>query len=276
MVSTQTYVERPPVSALAPVVSSVWIQQIPAGTEPYTQRNVPNGSVDLLCPVGAVPQVIGPLTGPLVQLLEPGTSLVGVRIRPGAAETVLGVPAAALVDLTVDLDELWGAEALELGEAVSTAATPLAAVQRHLVARSAGAGGPDPLISEAVRQLRWRTEDVGALTSTLHISERQLRRRFQTATGFAPKPLHRMLRFQAFLALAQHAIAHGHAPLDEGIARLAAEAGYADQPHLTRECVRLTGVSPAAFLDQTAASCACGHDHSASFVPLLQARPALA
>jgi AraC-like DNA-binding protein len=32
------------------------------------------------------------------------------------------------------------------------------------------------------------------------------------------------------------------------LSRLAAEAGYADQAHLTRECGRLSGLSPAALL----------------------------
>jgi hypothetical protein len=100
---------------------------------------------------------------------------------------------------------------------------------------------------------------------------------------FGPKALHRMLRFQGFLALVQLAIAQGHArtgrgtdarrraAADEGLGMLAVRAGYADQPHLTRECVRLTGVSPRVFLAETRQTCACGHRHRASFAPLLRA-----
>jgi AraC-like DNA-binding protein len=87
----------------------------------------------------------------------------------------------------------------------------------------------------------WRTDVVGSLTSSLYISDRQLRRRCQAAVGLAPKALHRMLRFQGFLALTQDVLARGRAPTDDGVAVLAAEAGYADQPHLTRGCLRLTG-----------------------------------
>jgi AraC-like DNA-binding protein len=116
----------------------------------------------------------------------------------------------------------------------------------------------------------WRTDDVTSLTASLYISETQLRRRCRTAVGLAPKALHRMLRFQGFLALVQQAIAQGRAPTD-GLALLALRAGYADQSHLTRECVRLTGVSPRVFLAETQRACACGHDHSASFGPVLRA-----
>lgn len=119
----------------------------------------------------------------------------------------------------------------------------------------------------------WRTDDVGSLTSSLSISDRQLRRRCQAAVGLAPKALHRMLRFQGFLALTQDVLARGRAPTDDGVAVLAAEAGYADQPHLTRECLRLTGLSPRAFLGEAEDHCGCGHDHAAAFMPLLRSRP---
>jgi AraC-like DNA-binding protein len=199
-------------------------------------------------------------------------------VAPNGQSYVERPPVAELVDLTLEIEELWGRSAVGLGELVNDAASPeeaLGGLQRQIVGRLADAAAPDPLVFEAVRQLRWRKDDVGPLTSRLHISERQLRRRCQAAVGLAPKPLHRMLRFQGFLALAQQAIAHGKTPTDDGLARLAAEAGYADQPHLNRECLRLTGVSPRAFLGETEQTCACGHDHAASFTPLLRSRPRL-
>ena len=45
---------------------------------------------------------------------------------------------------------------------------------------------------------------------------------------------------------------------------------FFDQSHLNRECLRLTGSTPAAFLGETAYRCADGHDHAASFRPVLQ------
>jgi len=148
-------------------------------------------------------------------------------------------------------------------------------VQREPVGRLPGATAPDPVIAEAVRLLKpGGSDDVGSVMRALHISERQLRRRCQAEVGLPPKALRRMLRFQGFLALAQNAIAQGRAPTDDGLALLAAQTGYADQPHLTRECMRLTGVTPRVFLGQTQDSCACGHDHAASFAQLLRSRGA--
>jgi AraC-like DNA-binding protein len=272
----QSYIERPPVPGLAGLVSSVWIQQVSSDADPYTQRNIPNGGVELLCPVGSVPRVVGPLTRPVVEVLAPGTTVVGVRFRPGAAPSVVGVPGSEIVDLAVETDELWGRSAVALGECVDGASSPeeaLAGLQRHVVGRLGDGPGRDPLVSEVVRQLMpWRMGDVGSLTSSLNISERQLRRRCQASIGLAPKALHRMLRFQGFLALVQQALAHGRAPTGGGLALLAAEAGYADQPHLNRECLRLTGLSPRSFLGEAEHRCGCGHDHAASFMPLLRSR----
>jgi AraC-like DNA-binding protein len=71
------------------------------------------------------------------------------------------------------------------------------------------------------------------------VSERQLRRRFERGVGYGPRTLRRVLRFQRFLGLA-----HGGGSL----ARLAADAGYADQAHLVRDCRSLAGMTPSALL----------------------------
>ena len=271
----QTYRERRPSPELAPYLSAVWIQEVAPGAAPYAHRTVPNGGVELACRIGSLPRLAGPQTGPTEDVLEPGAIVVGIRFRPGAAPSVLGLPAAELVDLGVDADELWGARAAALGERLAATASPqdaLRLLEAEVAALlAAGAPGrPDPIAIEAVqRLLPWRGDDVGSLPRALHISERQLRRRFQAAIGFAPKVLQRMLRFQGFLALAQGL---DHAP--DGLARLAAEAGYADQSHLTRESIRLAGRSPRELLLDAERNCRTAHDHTPSYGPLLlRARP---
>ena len=272
----QTYVEHLPVASLRDLASSVWIQQVGSDAAPLVHRRIPNGAVELVCKVGSAPQVIGPRTEPLVDVLEPGTTVVGVRFVPGAFPAVARQPASELVGLALDAEDLWDHSAARLREAVGTAASPqeaLAAVQLQVHELARARKPPDMLVSEVVHALMpWRARNVTSATASLYVSETQVRRRFQTAVGLAPKALHRIMRFQGFLALVQQAIAQGRAPTDDGLARLAVRAGYADQSHLTRECVRLTSVSPRVFLAETQEACACGHDHSATIGPVLSAQ----
>jgi AraC-like DNA-binding protein len=263
-----SYVERPPVPALADLVRVVWIQRI--GAEPYVQRNLPTGGVELHCHLGELPHLVGPLTGPSVEVLAPGTVLVGARFHPGMATTILPLPAVEILDQAVATDEVWGHHAARLGVALSVLPSPEAALsvlQRWLVRRRAADDRSDPLVSEVVRLLMpWRVGEIGALSRRLAISASQLRRRCLTTIGTGPKTLQRTLRFQGFLALAQSGAG-------SGLAALAADLGYADHAHLTRECLRLSGLPPSAFLADVAGRCGCGHDHAASYVPILRARP---
>jgi AraC-like DNA-binding protein len=261
----QTYRETPPT---APQVASVWIQSVAEGSEPHPFRTIPHGSVELQCEIGAHPRVVGPQTVPRLETLAPGTTAVGIRFRLGAASAVLGVPASELVDLTIGAEELWGPAAERIGELVAAAATPeeaASALEAAAFAR-APAMDADPVVTGAAALLLpGRTDDVAALPSELYVSERTLRRRVHAAIGLPPKVLHRMLRFQGFLALAQ-----GRGGDPDGVAMLAAEAGYADQSHLARECLRLAGLSPRALMQESLENCRrAGHDHAVSYAPLL-------
>jgi AraC-like DNA-binding protein len=100
-------------------------------------------------------------------------------------------------------------------------------------ARLVVAGRPDSAVQAAVRRLRDPTQRVEALAADLGFSERQLRRRFLTSAGYGPKVLQRVLRLRRFIAGERN-----------DLARAALDAGYADQAHLARECLRLTGLSP--------------------------------
>jgi AraC-like DNA-binding protein len=266
----QSVRERRPASALARHVTCVWVQEVSRDSAPFVHRRAPNGSAEVVCVLGSLPRVLGPQTGPLVQPLAPGTTVVGVRLRPGAAPPVLHLPASETTDLDLGADELWGSRAAALGEALASAGSPQRAqalLEQAVADRLADGPNLDPVATEAVRRLvPARPTGLDALASALYISERQLRRRCEAAVGLAPKALHRILRFQRFIALAW-TLEQPSAQL----ARLAADAGYADQAHLTREAQRLEGRSPRTLLQESEQRCGCGHDHAASYGPLLRA-----
>jgi AraC-like DNA-binding protein len=273
----ESYVERPPLPGLAGVARTVWIQR--TGETAYVQRHLPTGGVEIHFPIGGHPQLVGPLTGPEIEVIPAHTTVVGVRFQPGTAPPLPTV----LDDLAgqrVGLAELWGSSGDRLVETMARAGTPeraLMFLQAHLLQEFRSAVRVDPLVGEAVKALMpWYPVTIDTLASHLALSASQLRRRCLHAVGVSPKVLQRTLRFQGFLALAQAgATASGRCGAD-GMAGLAVDAGYADQAHLNRECLRLTGLTPGQLLGGGVGGsidrCACGHEHSASYQPFLATR----
>ncbi len=144
----------------------------------------------------------------------------------------------------------------------------MTALAEQIAARVAVGSLPDPIVASAVRQLLpGHAPRVGAIAAAAGMSDRQLRRRIEAAVGMAPKALQRLLRFQAVLAEAHSALGRAR-PTGPTLAGFAARAGYADQSHLSRDCIRITGMSPGSFLTETAMQCRTGHEHSAAFAPL--------
>ena len=273
MTVMESYIERLPLPGLAGVVRTVWIQR--TGAAAYVQRHLPTGGVEIHFPIGGHPQLVGPLTGPEIEVIPAHTTVVGVRFQPGTAPPLPVVP-GDLVDQRLGLAGLWGSSADRLVEAMAGAGTAeraLTFLQARLVQEFRCAAGVDPLVGDAVRALMpWHPVDIATLATRLALSASQLRRRCLHAVGVSPKGLQRTLRFQGFLALAQAgATASGRRGAD-GMAGLAADVGYADQAHLSRECLRLTGLIPRQLLGGGIDRCACGHEHSASYKPFLATR----
>ena len=225
-----TYREHPPPPALAAHVLCVWSQQI--GADGVQHRVLPDGCADLVWIGDAPPVVAGPATGPVTVPLAPHTRIVGIRLRPGAVPAALGLPACELLDRDTPLADLGGA------------APAPAALHTRL---ALPAGPPDPLIAAAAAWLaRHPAGRIETLARRLEIGERRLHRHFTAAIGYGPKTFQRVLRLQRLLSLAHHR--------PGALAALAADAGYADQPHMSREVQALAGQSPAALLADAAAS----------------------
>jgi Domain of unknown function (DUF6597) len=145
MTVMESYVERPPRPELAGVVRTVWIQR--TSEAPYVQRHLPTGGVEIHFPIGGHPQLVGPLTGPEIEVIPAHTTIVGVRFQPGTAPplpTVLD----DLVDRRLGLAELWRSSADRLVAAMARAGTPeraLMFLQAHLVQEFRSTVRVDPL-----------------------------------------------------------------------------------------------------------------------------------
>jgi AraC-like DNA-binding protein len=244
-VPISTYREWPPRAALASHVLCVWAQVIGAGEALYRHRVLPDGCADVVW-IGDVPAVVaGPATGPVIVPLAPRTTVVGIRLRPGAVQSVLGVAASELANRDTPLEAIWGAAAGGLAARVSeqpSLAARLGAAEAALAGRIGAANPIDPAIAAATLWLaRHPAGLIGDLARLLELGERRLRRRCEAAIGYGPKTLQRVLRLQRALGLVG-------AAARPRLALIAAEAGYTDQAHMSRDLRALTGRSPGALL----------------------------
>jgi AraC-like DNA-binding protein len=160
-------------------------------------------------------------------------AFIGLRFPPGVGPAVLGIAAHELTDRSLPLDALWPYRQ------VRTLADRLAETRDGTVldaaaaARLAARGGPDRLAGPLAGWLG-AGRSVASAAAAAGLSARQLHRRCQELFGYGPKTLARILRMQRALAM-----------VDAGApaARAAADAGYADQPHLAREVRALAGTT---------------------------------
>ena len=206
---------------LAESVACVWTSVSRGGVI------LPDGCVDLVWR-GDRLIVAGPATGAIESPVPVGTMVFGLRFRLGVAGAALGVPAVELADMSVDAEAVLGRGATDrVAEGGMPALLGLVRARLRPV---------DPLDRAAALAMAQPETRVAELGASLGVSERQLRRRFLDAVGYGPKTLARVLRFQRFLQLSGESTE---------LARLALDAGYADQAHLTREARRLSGRTPA-------------------------------
>jgi AraC-like DNA-binding protein len=232
------YREFAPPEWLRETLACLWVGVTEPGGE-QTTLVLPDAAVDLIWQQGGDCFLAGPDTGPAPVSAPGGAVTVGVRFRPGAGGTVLGLPLSEVLDQRVsarDLGVLRGrvpAGGLEPQRALAALAA--------LVTELAQQRPADPAMTGAARLLARPGSRAEAVAQVVDLSERQFRRRLQASVGYGPRMLHRVLRFRRFVS----ALDAGGLP--GGLAGAAVAAGYADQPHLTRECVEMSGLTPQAL-----------------------------
>ena len=231
------YRERPCAPEHRALLYCVWRHAVSDGRDALI---VPDACMDVVFDGGSL-RIAGPDTRPVHEHARPARTFVGVRFRIGMGASLLDVPASALRDARVPLALLWGDAARRLEDALRDAEPArMSAILESGVCAQRARTRADPLVAALVRRL----SDAGphgrmsTLAAELGASERQLHRRCVAAVGYGPKLLSRILRLQTFRRLLPSA---GHVPL----AALAAQLGYADQAHLSHDCLALFGSSPA-------------------------------
>lgn len=248
------YREWAPTAALRDHIPCLWVNDLSLSSTRSIQV-VPDGCADIVWTRECL-RIAGPDTHAAVEQLPPHSLVLGIRFHPGAASAWLGVPLSEILNARTPLTEFWGAEAERLFDRASECGeTKLieATMEGAMLTRLSKVGPPDrgiDFLRQAAAVGRGPLPNgLKALAGQIGLSERTLRRRCMDAFGYGFKTLDRIFRFQRFFRLAG---ASAHPRLIE----LAAEAGYADQAHLTREVQRLCGVTPSELVAQFSAQLA--------------------
>ncbi|MBV9134440.1 MAG: hypothetical protein JO318_17175, partial [Chloroflexi bacterium] len=112
-------------------------------SEDLIQRIVPDGCVDLIWFADRELLIEGPDTGPRLVPLPGLVRVSGIRLRPGAAAAVLGIPMSELRDhaAPVPVSLVWGEQGRRLEEALANAAPDL---RLGLLAEAVAKRGAEP------------------------------------------------------------------------------------------------------------------------------------
>lgn len=216
-------------------VPGVTLWRRTVGPVPRATKILPDGCLDLLWD-GRRLLVAGPDTTAREHTGPAGAAYAALRLSGGTGPALMGVPADAVRDRTVCLEDLWPAgEARVLTERVE--AQPVAALERWALRRVA-THPPDPL-GASVLALAAAGIPVSDMASQLGLSSRQLHRRCLTLFGYGPRRLIRVLRLGRMLDKGRSGTSLG---------QMAYACGYADQAHLSREVRELAGTTPTRLL----------------------------
>lgn len=172
--------------------------------------------------------------------------VLGVRFRPGAFRPFLGRPVADIADRVVPAHTLFDPAAVRGTQAAVLGTRDDAEMVAHAEEfLSARLPEPDPAADEAAEIVARITSDpslarVDEMADRLGMSVRRLQRLFAEYVGASPKWVLRRARLHE---AAERAAAGRRIDW----AALAAELGYADQAHLTRDFTAAVGTPPAAY-----------------------------
>jgi AraC-like DNA-binding protein len=252
---------------------------------PY-KRILPNGRVELLVNLGESYRIVrgagtavlraawigGLLTSPQVIEQPRRQNVVGIRMYPAAAYSLLAVPMREIAGLQIALEDIIGVAASELAAHCAEAGSArqlFARVAKWLSERVMSAPGIDPAIAWCAARIDadGGRVPIAELRERTGLSKTSLAASFREQIGVAPKVYARLVRFRHATELLQRDA--------RNLVDVALEAGFYDQPHMNAEFRELGGLTP---LDFIAARHPVGDGTTARveppFVPPAAIRPA--
>jgi AraC-like DNA-binding protein len=181
-----------------------------------------------------------------------GQAGVQLAVHPLASRALFGMPSAELPVAEYDAAAVLDRGALQLRDRVAEAhrwPDVFALVAGYLIDARRRRDGvtvrPEVAYAWHLLERSQGRIPVATLADTVGVTARHLTTLFGREVGRSPKTVAMLMRFQhATARIAETARRHGRVDL----ATVAAETGYSDQAHLSREFVRFAGAPPRRWL----------------------------
>lgn len=232
-----------PPEDLAPFVARYWAASWDLrGEPPYRQLIVPYPNVHLSF-LNGVALVRGVARGHVNRVLSDQGRVFGVAFRPGCFRPFLGAPVSTITDRTLPAAEVFGEGIPERAMIEAGDETEMATIaDRFLRAKLPASDSTAETVAGIVRRVATEPDitRVDRLARSIGVGMRRVQRLFAEYVGVGPKWVIRRYRLDE----ATRRMAAGE-PVDW--ADLAAELGYADQAHFTRDFTAMVGETPTRY-----------------------------
>lgn len=236
------YARYTPSPEISPYVGHFWVVTWTDLAEPYEQRIVSHPTVNLNI-TRDFRRIAGVIRGGFSYTMRGSGRVLGTRFRPGGFRPFLDGPVSELTGRFVEISDLYGTAGATLAEQVLAEPDPRAAVALVETFLLSLEPARDPVAEEVAALVEMAENDIAMtrvdeLAARSGRSVRSLQRLFRDYVGIGPKWVIRRFRLH-------EAAERVYQGLD--LATLAAELGYTDQAHLTRDFTAAVGTTPAAY-----------------------------
>jgi AraC-like DNA-binding protein len=233
---------RPPSARLAPFVEFYWILRWDLrGQSPHEQTILPHPSVNLAFEASGA-RIYGVDRRLFTRSLSGSGRVFGVRFLAGCFRPFWRAPISELTDRVVPAVRIFGPEAEQTRRAIMRADTDAVMTEQAEALLRSVQPERDPAAEQAAELVARITGNpalrrVDQLAAASEMSARSLQRLFADYVGVSPKWVMRRARLHEAAERAD-----GGEVVDW--AGLAADLGYADQAHLTRDFTATIGIPP--------------------------------
>ena len=216
----------------------------------FLHRIVPDGCVNIVFDLSDTSNQLGFVAGPLTEVqfvsMTEQVQIVGIRFFPGTALHFLAAHIQDIANRSVPLDDIFeDTDARIISERLAEERYPekrISILEEYIAGHFREDAVFDPTLGNALHIIYRHKGNiqVSELARRLHVSQRQLGRKFNAWIGMSPKAFCRVVRFQRTLRVLPGASA-------KDFISVALESGYYDQSHFIQEFHSMYGLSPSRF-----------------------------